>query len=69
MNNTNNNYYPQINEEIENKNKSEKVKIKKKSKSIEKRIIIKTLNNENNKNGNENIKDIIIKDLNNYLII
>ena len=67
MNNTNNNYYPQINEEIENKNKSEKVRIKKKSKSIEKRIIIKTLNNENNKNGNENIKDIIIKYLNNYL--
>ncbi len=69
MNNTNNNYYPQINEEIANKNKSEKVKIKKKSKSIEKRIIIKALNNDNNKNGNENIKDIIIKDFNNYLII
>ena len=44
----------------------DKVKIKKKSKSTEKRIIIKKLENENI-NKDLNIKDIIIKDLNNYL--
>ena len=44
----------------------DKVKIKKKSKSTEKRIIIKKLDNENI-NKDLNIKDIIIKDLNNYL--
>jgi len=69
LNNTNNNFYPKINEEISNnnnKNMIDKVKIKKKSKSTEKRIIIKKLDNENI-NKDLNIKDIIIKDLNNYL--
>ena len=69
FNNSNKNFYLNINEEITNKNdkdKSEKLKTKKKSKSTEKRNVVKKLNNENIKIDN-NIKDIMIKDLDNYL--